>query len=72
MVVLLEKALAEIRKLSESEQEALAAWILEEIESERRWETAFAASEDLLAQLADEAIIEHRAGRTFPLIPDDL
>jgi hypothetical protein len=60
----MEKALAEIQKLPEHEQEALATWILEELASERRWAEAFAASQDVLEQLADEALAEHRAGKT--------
>lgn len=69
---LLDKALAEIEKLPESEQESLAAWILEEIASERRWTEAFARSEDLLSRLADEALDEHSKGETAPLNPDKL
>lgn len=41
------------------------------ISSERRWDEAFAASTDALAQLADEALAEHRAGQTEPLDLDD-
>ena len=70
MTNLMEKALAEISKLSEKEQDALAAWILEELASERRWAKAFAATEDSLAALADEALNEHRAGKTQPLDPN--
>ena len=60
MTELLEKAFAEVAKLPEGEQEALAAWILEELASEQRWEQAFARSNDLLADLADEALEERR------------
>ena len=35
-----------------------------EIKSERRWEEAFAQSQDELAKLAEEALAEHRAGKT--------
>ncbi len=44
------------------------------LESERRWAELFArpGSEDLLEGLADEALSEHRAGRTRPLNVDDL
>jgi hypothetical protein len=69
---LMERAWAEINKLPEQEQEAVAAWILEELASERRWTEAFAASQDVLAELADEALAEHRAGQTQPLDPDTL
>jgi hypothetical protein len=68
----LEKAFAEAAKLPPKEQAALAAWILEEIASERRWDKAFADSADALAQLADEAIAEHRRGQTQVLEPDKL
>ena len=59
----LEKAIAEVSKLSADEQDTLAAWILREIDSERRWAEAFADSSDELAQLAEEALMEHRRGR---------
>lgn len=72
MMQLMEKALAEIQKLPEAEQESLAAWILDELASERRWSKSFADSEDILAQLADEALAEHHAGKTHPLDPDQL
>ena len=41
MEKLLEKAVSEASKLPESEQEALGAWLLAEIESERRWSDLF-------------------------------
>ena len=34
--------------------------------SEERWAQAFAASQDELAKLAQEALAEYRAGRTEP------
>jgi len=69
---LLEKAFAEAQKLPPDEQEALAQWILDELMSERRWTEAFESSQDALAKLADEALSEHRAGRTRPLNLDEL
>ena len=71
MVQLMEKALAEINKLSAGEQEFFAAWMLEELAAQHRWDEAFAASQDLLAQMADEALAEHRAGKTLLLDPDN-
>jgi hypothetical protein len=64
MTQLLEKALTQIAKLSESEQDALATILLEEIESEERWSEAFARSQEKLAELAREALADHAAGRT--------
>ena len=68
----LEKAFAEAAKLPEDEQEAIAAWILEELASEQRWRGALDGSADALARLADEAAAEYREGRTRPLDPDRL
>ena len=70
MTTLLERAFAEASKLPEPEQEALAAWILEELASERHWAEALAGSWDALARLADEALIEHRERRTQALDAD--
>jgi len=67
MTQLLEKALSQVAKLPASEQDALAAIVLEELASERRWSESFAKSQDVLAQLADEALAEHAANRTKPL-----
>ena len=61
MTELLEQAFAEAAKLPPAEQDALAMWVLAELRAEERWDRAFAASADTLAQLADEALAEHRA-----------
>lgn len=67
MTQLLEKALREVARLPAAEQDAMAAILLEELASERRWSDSFAKSQDLLAKLAEEALAEHAAGRTKPL-----
>ncbi|HEX3578079.1 MAG TPA: hypothetical protein VHY33_05895 [Thermoanaerobaculia bacterium] len=72
MTGLLEKAMAEAAKLPEEEREAVGAWILAELESERRWDELFAKSQDVLGRLAEEARREYRAGLTQPLDPDKL
>ena len=72
MTQLLEKAFAEAAKLPEEEQDAFAALILEELDSERRWDESFARSQDKLAHLAAEALVEHRAGKTKLLNVDEL
>ena len=68
----LQQALAELTKLPETEQDAVGAWILAELESERRWDELFARSQDVLARMAEEARQEYRAGRTEPLDFDKL
>ena len=72
MTKLLEQAFEEANKLPEHEQDALANFLLAELASERRWTRAFADSQDLLSQLADEALAEHRAGDTQELDPEAL
>ena len=64
MTKLLQRAFDEASKLPEGEQDALGRILLEELASERRWDEIFAGSHDLLAELADQALADHRAGRT--------
>jgi len=72
MTELLEKAIAELTKLPEPQQESMARWILEELEDESRWDRAFADSASQLEQLARKALADYDAGRTQELDPDDL
>lgn len=72
MTKLLQRAFEEASKLPEGEQDALGRILLEELASEQRWEELFAGSHDLLADLADQALAEQRAGRTKKLDPDNL
>ena len=72
MTKLLEQAFGEASKLSQQEQDAMAAWLLAELASERRWDEVFSRSVGQLAQLAGEALAEYRAGQTELLDPDKL
>ncbi len=72
MTELLDQAFAKARTLTTEAQNALAQHILAEIEAEERWQTAFAQSEDLLGQIADDVLAAHHAGKTTPLNLDDL
>jgi hypothetical protein len=67
---LLQKAVAEASKLSEADQETVGAWLLAELESERRWDDLFARSHDMLTEMAADAVREDEAGLTQPLDPD--
>ena len=67
MTKLLEKAFKKASELAEVEQNILAKWVLEELESEEKWGKAFAGSEDVLEKLADEALNEYKKGKTKPL-----
>jgi len=72
MTELLEKAFEEASKLPKLEQNALAKRLLNELTAEKKWEKSFAGSEDILSSLADEAIKEHKQGKTKPLDIDSL
>lgn len=72
MTSLLDKAIEEVTKLPEQEQNEFAAWILEELDSERRWHKSFADSQDALGKLADEALAELDGGQALELNLDDL
>lgn len=63
MSPLLDQAVAEVRKLPDAEQEAIAAWILAELEDEQRWEASFARSGDKLKALAERADQQVRDGQ---------
>ena len=60
----LEKVFTEASRLPEDEQNALAEIMLAELASEKRWDELFANSQDVLGELADEALAEHHAGKT--------
>lgn len=68
----LKKAFEAASKLPAADQDALAAAILEEVAVDGLWEASFTKQPGALEHLADEALEEHRAGRTRPLRPDDL
>ncbi len=72
MTKLLEEAFERAAELPPEAQNSFAEWLLAELESERRWEVAFAQSSDRLARLADEALEEHRRGETKELDPKSL
>jgi hypothetical protein len=59
MTKLLEQAIAKVRQLPESEQNAIARIALDEIESERKWDALFEKSPEKLKAIADKAWAEH-------------
>ena len=70
---LLQKAFERASALPTDEQERLARFLLAELESGQKWADLFSRPESgsLLDRLADEALSDHRAGRTRRLEPDD-
>lgn len=72
MTQLLERAFSKASQLPELQQNILAKWIIEELLAEKKWDMLFAESEDLLAELADEALSEYEQGKTQILNLDAL
>jgi len=67
MTKLLEEAFKKASELPETDQDTLAKWLLEELRSERQWESMFAESQDVLDRLADQALDAHKRGKTKPM-----
>jgi len=67
MTQALSTAVATAAQLPDEEQDALAAILLEEMESEERWSALFADSPNLLERMANEAIQDFQAGGVQPI-----
>ena len=63
MTSLLGKALERVRQLPETEQDRVAAMILEDLEEESLWDEAFSRSPETLAKLFAEAEEDERSGK---------
>jgi glutathionylspermidine synthase len=63
---LLEHVFSQAAKLSDEQQEAIAARILQDMATERGWDERFAKSQDLLADLARQAGEHIAQGTTLP------
>lgn len=63
MTKLMEKAVEALRSLSGEQQDAVAGFVLSEIESDRQWSETSLRHADKLRKLADEAREDLRAGR---------
>lgn len=70
MTTLLQQAFAEAVKLPEAEQDLLASRMLAELTAEEKFDQAIASTAGKLAAMATEALAEHRAGKTKPLLPE--
>ena len=72
MTTLLETAFEKVSALPEMEQNIYAKNLLDEIESEKKWDSAFSESEDLLGQMADSALEDFKNNDTKSLNQDQL
>jgi hypothetical protein len=59
----LKKAINKVEKLPDEKQNYIAELILDEI----KWDYTFQSSLDKLSTLAEEALLEYKAGKTKPL-----
>jgi hypothetical protein len=68
MTELLQRAIAEIQRLTDDEQDAIAARILAELEDERAWTAQFTATtDDQWDRMVEEVRRDIAAGDTIPL-----
>jgi hypothetical protein len=67
MTRLMEKAIEALRSLPEEQQDAVAGFVLCEVEADRRWAATSLQHADKLRKLADEAREDFQAGRTSVL-----
>jgi hypothetical protein len=67
MTQLLNQAFQEASKLPQLEQNMLARLLLDEMSAADQWDELFADSENVLENLADEALKSHLDGKTKPL-----
>ena len=72
MTKLLEQAVSIARELPETEQDAIAQVLLDEVDSERKWDAVLAKSPEKFQKFADDAWTEHTAGRSERLDPETL
>jgi len=72
MTRLLQQALGKVSQLPDTGQDAIARLVLDEIESDRRWDELMAGSVRPLAELADQAWAEHEGGASEELDPEKL
>ena len=68
----LKQAFEEASKLPREEQDALAQVLLADLAAETKWSSLFEQSAGRLAELAEEAASEFRAGKTKPFNERDL
>ena len=72
MEKLLEEAIKKVSLLPDKDKKAFAAFIIEELEHEERWQDLFEKSRSQLESLANEALEAYKSGDIKPLDPESL
>ncbi|CAK0750884.1 conserved hypothetical protein [uncultured Gammaproteobacteria bacterium] len=65
---MLKRAIAEVVRRPEDEQETVAALILDELNDEQAWQTKFNRDSNRIAAMARRAREQRRNGETTPLV----
>lgn len=68
---MLERAIAEVSRLPEDQQETIACLMLEEVEAERAWDERFAKAPGKLANLVEQARQRIAKGEVLPYDPSN-
>ncbi len=68
----MEQAVDALRSLPEDQQDAVAGFVLSEIQSDRKWSATSERHADSLRKLADEARADFENARTSELDPETL
>jgi hypothetical protein len=63
----LKQAFEQAAKLPPEQQKDFAEFVLAELANQSDWDQSFASSQAALAQMAQKAENEHKAGKTRPL-----
>lgn len=72
MSKLFEQAVKKSESLPEEERDEIASLILHETEDEENWHESFLNSSNILAKMAEKAMMEFQAGLTKELDPNKL
>ncbi len=72
MTTLLSKAIKRIETLPQELQDEIAAQLLEDLESELKWQKTLAKPQSKLDRLAEKALQESAAGKTKKIGFDEL
>jgi hypothetical protein len=72
MATLLSKAIKRIETLPQELQDEIAVQLLEDLESESKWQRTLAKPQNKLDQLAEKALQESAAGETKKIGFDEL
>ncbi|MEQ1750615.1 MAG: hypothetical protein ABL974_14405 [Prosthecobacter sp.] len=64
MTTLMDQALRRLTSLPDTKQNVFAGFILAELDSEDKWDALFSESQDMLAEMARQAVAEEKHGET--------